>query len=129
MNQEEFIIEKILASELKIPGWILFRICSYRNKIFYFFEKIFIVVVRVCWSVFSTLGEKYPQEEKQQIIERIKSMLILCLYCNTKTPLVATNIESSITYSDSHYTAFFICPNCSNKFLVKIQDVGRVAVY
>ena len=76
--------------------------------------------------MFSNLGEKYPREEKQQIIERIQSMLFLCLYCNTKTPIVATNIEFSTAHSNAHSTAFFICPECKNKFLVKIEDLGRV---
>lgn len=76
--------------------------------------------------VFSNLREKLPQEERQQVISRIKSMLFLCLYCNTKTPIATTNVEFNSTDSDAHAIAFFICPDCKNKFLLKVEDLGRV---
>jgi hypothetical protein len=73
-------------------------------------------------SVFTNLSDKNPQDAKQQINERIKSMLFLCLYCNSKNPIAATIIGQSGPIA----TAFFICSDCKNKFVVKIEDVGKV---
>ena len=64
--------------------------------------------------------------QKQEIIERIKSMVFLCMYCNTKTPMTASVIDFDNYATGAFATAFFICPDCQNKFAVTIQDLGKV---
>ena len=63
---------------------------------------------------------------KQEIIERINSMVILCMYCNNETPMTASVIDCEYYATGAYATAFFICPDYQNKFIVKIQDVGRL---
>ena len=63
---------------------------------------------------------------KQEIIERIKSMVFLCIYCNNQDRMTASVIDFENHYSGTHAIAFFICPDCRNKFAVKIQDLGKV---
>ena len=64
--------------------------------------------------------------QKQEIIERVKSMVFLCMYCNNETPMTATIIDFENYSTGAYATAFFICPDCRNKFVVKIQDIGKV---
>jgi uncharacterized protein YlaI len=64
---------------------------------------------------------------KQEIIERIKSMVFLCIYCNNQEPMTASVIDFKNHDSGTHAIAFFICPDCRNKFAVKIQDLGKVS--
>ena len=59
---------------------------------------------------------------KQEIIERIKSMVFLCIYCNNQNRITASVIDFENHDSGTHALAFFICPDCQNKFVVKIQD-------
>lgn len=59
---------------------------------------------------------------KNKIIDRFKSMFFLCMHCDNPTPL---NM-SDIGIEKENIMAFGICPNCSKKFLVKIEDYGRV---
>ncbi len=63
---------------------------------------------------------------KQEIIERIKSMVFLCMYCDSPHPIALSVVEYEHQASESYATAFFICPDCRNKFVVKIQDLGKV---
>lgn len=63
---------------------------------------------------------------KQAIIERMKSMIFLCIYCNSKNPMTASVIDFEEYTTGSYGTAFFICPDCRNKFVIKIQDLGKV---
>ena len=63
---------------------------------------------------------------KQEIIERIKSMVFLCIYCDSANPIAASVVDYEHQGSTSYATAFFICPDCRNKFVVKIQDLGKV---
>ena len=63
---------------------------------------------------------------KQEIIERIKSMVFLCMYCNSPNPYVCSVVDFENHATRSYATAFFICPDCRNKFIVKIQDLGRI---
>ena len=63
---------------------------------------------------------------KQEIIERIKSMVFLCIYCNNQSRITASVIDFENRDSGTHAIAFFICPDCRNKFAVKIQDLGKV---
>jgi uncharacterized protein YlaI len=64
---------------------------------------------------------------KQEIIERIRSMFFLCIYCNNQEPMTASVIDFKNHDSGTHAIAFFICPDCRNKFAVKIQDLGKVS--
>ena len=63
---------------------------------------------------------------KQEIIERIKSMVFLCIYCNNQDPMTASVIDFEYQASGTYAIAFFICPDCRNKFAVKIEDLGKV---
>ena len=63
---------------------------------------------------------------KQEIINRIKSMVFLCVYCNSPNPIALSVVDFDIEPSGPSGKAFFICPECQNKFMVKIQDLGRV---
>ena len=63
---------------------------------------------------------------KQEIIERIRSMVFLCIYCNNQDRMTASVIDFENHDSGTHAIAFFICPDCSNKFAIKIQDLGKV---
>ena len=63
---------------------------------------------------------------KQEIINRIKSMVFLCMYCNSPNPIALSVVDFDNEPSGPSGTAFFICPECQNKFMVKIQDLGRV---
>jgi len=64
---------------------------------------------------------------KQGIIERIKSMIFLCIYCNDQNPMAVSAIDFRYHATGAYATAFFICPECRNKFTVKIEDLGKVA--
>ena len=63
---------------------------------------------------------------KQEILERIKSMVFLCIYCNSEAPMTASVIDFENHDTGAHAMAFFICPDCRNKFTVKIEDLGKV---
>ena len=53
-------------------------------------------------------------------------MVILCMYCNNETPLAASVIEFEYYATGAYATAFFVCDDCQNKFIVKIQELGKV---
>ena len=72
------------------------------------------------------LSNPHFANTKQEIINRIKSMVILCMYCDNETPMAASVIDSEYYTTGAYATAFFICPDCRNKFLVKIQALGKV---
>jgi uncharacterized protein YlaI len=63
---------------------------------------------------------------KQEIIERIRSMVFLCINCNNQDRITASVIDFENHDSGTLAIAFFICPDCRNKFAVKIQDLGKV---
>jgi DNA-directed RNA polymerase subunit RPC12/RpoP len=63
---------------------------------------------------------------KQEIIERIKSMVFVCMYCKNQNPMAASLIDFGYHATGSNATVFFICPDCGHKFTVKIQDLGKV---
>ena len=65
---------------------------------------------------------------KQEIIERIKSMVFLCMYCDTSNPITVSVVDYEYQASRSYATAFFICPDCRNKFVLKIQDLGKAGM-
>ena len=64
--------------------------------------------------------------QKQEIIERMKAMVFLCIYCNSQNRITASVIDFVNDDSGTHGIAFFICPDCRNKFAVKIEDLGKV---
>jgi transcription elongation factor Elf1 len=63
---------------------------------------------------------------RQEIIERIKSLVFICIYCNSQNRITASVIDFVNDNSGTHGIAFFICPDCHNKFAVKIEDLGKV---
>lgn len=63
---------------------------------------------------------------KHEIINRVKSMGFLCLYCNNPSPISLSVVDFEYQGSGPHASAVFICPDCQNKFMVKIEDLGRV---
>ena len=71
------------------------------------------------------MGNKNPSRSKQEIIERIKSMDFLCMYCDTQTPMIASVIDFENNAKGAYARTFFICPDCRKKFVVKIEDLGR----
>jgi len=48
------------------------------------------------------------------------------MYCDSQTPMTASVIEFEYHTTGAYATAFFICPDCENKFVVKIQDLGKI---
>ena len=65
-------------------------------------------------------------EKSEEIIERVKSMFFSCMYCDTHEPQALSVAEYQSQGSGPHATGFFICPNCRSKFMVKIEDLGKV---
>lgn len=63
---------------------------------------------------------------KGETVERIKSMVFLCMNCNNKKPTAASLIDLRYDIAGSNATAFFICPNCRHKFTVIIHDLGKI---
>ena len=63
---------------------------------------------------------------KEEIVKRIKSMVFLCMYCNSQNPISVSIVEFQDHVSGSVATAFLICDSCRNKFMVKIEDLGKV---
>jgi len=74
------------------------------------------------------LGDNNPSRLKQEIIERIKSMVFLYMYCDTQTPMIASMIDFENNANGSYARTFFICPDCRKKFVVKIEDLGRTGL-
>jgi 7-cyano-7-deazaguanine synthase in queuosine biosynthesis len=72
------------------------------------------------------LSNTHFANTKQEIINRNNSMVILCMYCDNETPMVASVIDFEYYATGAYATAFFICPDCRNKFVVKIQNLGKV---
>ncbi len=74
----------------------------------------------------SKLSNSHFAGAKEEIMERIKAMDFLCIYCNDGSPMTATVIDFEYHAMGAYATAFFICPDCQNKFIVKIEDLGKV---
>ena len=68
-----------------------------------------------------------PSRLKQEIIKRIKSMASLCMYCDSQIP-IASVIDFEYNGTGAYARAFFICPDCRKKFVVKIEDLGRTGM-
>ena len=71
----------------------------------------------------------HATKTKELVIERLKSMVFLCMYCNSPNPLSVSIVDFEYHASGPYATAFFICPDCRNKFMVKIEDLGKVEEY
>lgn len=65
--------------------------------------------------------------DRQKIIDRIKSMLVRCMYCDYPNPIQLSAIEYETITSGAQASAFLICPECRNKFMIKFKDLGRVS--
>jgi len=50
------------------------------------------------------------------------------MYCDAVNPVALSVVDYQSQGSGPHATGFFICPNCRNKFLVKIEDLGKVGL-
>jgi hypothetical protein len=72
------------------------------------------------------IGDNNNEIERLKIIERVKSMVFSCMYCDTHEPQALSVVDYQSQGSGPHATGFFICPNCRNKFMVKIEDLGKV---
>jgi len=72
------------------------------------------------------LSSDLPEDLKQENIERLKLMVFSCMYCDNPIPVSLSVVDYQSHGSGPHATGFFICPNCQNKFMVKIEDLGKV---
>lgn len=61
----------------------------------------------------------------KEIVDRIKSMVFLCMYCDNENPLTLTVVDFDSQATGREATGYFICPDCNNKFIIKIQDAGK----
>ena len=66
------------------------------------------------------------ENERQEIIERVKSMVFSCMYCDIHEPQALSVVDYQSQGSGPHATGFFICSNCRNKFMIKIEDLGKI---
>jgi hypothetical protein len=67
-----------------------------------------------------------PENPKQEIIQRLKSMVFTCMYCDTGNPLALSAVDYQSRGLGPYAIGFFICPDCQNKYMVKIEDLGKV---
>jgi hypothetical protein len=49
------------------------------------------------------------------------------MYCDYPNPIQLSAIEYETITSGAQASAFLICPECRNKFMIKIKDLGRVS--
>ena len=63
---------------------------------------------------------------KQEIIQGIKSMVFLCIYCNSQNRITASVIDFVNDDSGTHGIAFFYLSRLPHKFAVKTQDLGKI---
>jgi hypothetical protein len=47
------------------------------------------------------------------------------MYCDNKNPITLTVVDFEDQASERDVTGYFICPDCNNKFIVKIQGIGK----
>ena len=72
------------------------------------------------------LSNPHFANAKQEIIKRIQSMVILCMYCKEETRMTTSLIDFEHYTTGAYVTAFYICPDCQNKFFVNFQDLGKI---
>lgn len=53
-------------------------------------------------------------------------MAFLCLYCKDRNSIAPSVVEFARHGSGPHATVFFICPDCHNKFMINIEDLGKI---
>ncbi len=53
-------------------------------------------------------------------------MTFSCIYCDADKPISLSAMDYQPKGSGPHVTGFFICPDCRNKYMVKIEDLGSV---
>ena len=63
---------------------------------------------------------------KEEIVERIKSMVFLCMYCNSQNPIKFQLSNFKIKPAERMQQHFLFVLIVRNKFVVKIQDVGKI---
>lgn len=72
------------------------------------------------------LSNSHFADAREEIIERIGALNFLCIYYNSESLMSASVIDFEYHPTGAYATAFFICPDCKNKFVVNIQDLGKV---
>ena len=90
------------------------------------------------------MNDDYPTEElEKKVIQRFNSIDFHCIFCNNPNALEKSIIECKQDRLNFHLlaqdmsphndfrtslsvTAFLICPQCKNKFFVKILDQGKL---
>jgi transcription elongation factor Elf1 len=72
------------------------------------------------------LSSDHPEYPEDEILRRVKAMTFSCIYCNENKPVALTAMDYQPKGSGPHVVGFFICPDCQNKYMVKIEDLGRV---
>lgn len=72
------------------------------------------------------MSDNHPESLRQQILQRVKSMTFSCIYCDASNPVSLTAMDYKPKGSGPHVMGFFVCPDCRNKFMVKIEDLGKV---
>ena len=72
------------------------------------------------------LTSHHPDSPKEDILRHLKSMTFSCIYCDEAKPVGLTAMDYQPKGSGPHVIGFFICPDCQNKYMVKIEDLGRV---
>ena len=50
------------------------------------------------------------------------------MYCDSSNPIKSSVVNFEYNSSGPYAAVFFICPDCRNKFIVKIQDLGKVGL-
>jgi hypothetical protein len=92
--------------------------------------KIKIVKMFLCHFVHKVwrfrLNSDLPEYPKEEILRRFKAMTFSCIYCDADKPISFSTMDYQPKGSGPHVTGFFICPNCKNKYMVKIEDLGKV---
>ena len=83
------------------------------------------------------------EESEKKITERFNSIDFHCIFCDNPNPLEKTNTQCEQERLNFHppgqdmspynefrislrVITFLICPQCKNKFFVKILDQGKV---
>jgi hypothetical protein len=87
-------------------------------------QLIYKLNVSLVWC--SGFSKDHFSAARREIIERIRSMVFLCMYCNNPNPISLSVIDFEYHISGPFAVAFFICPDCQNKFMVRIEDLGKV---
>jgi hypothetical protein len=71
------------------------------------------------------LSSDRPEYPKEEILRRFKAMNFSSIYCDVDKPISLSAMDYQPKGSGPHVTGVFICPDCRNKFLVKIEDLGK----